>query len=249
MTRWLFGWTVVLALVASGSVHAGDSVTPKGVVEIFTSQGCSSCPAADKTMGQLISHPDIVALAYHVDYWNYRGWTDTMASPEHTARQYGYAHTLGRSGVYTPQAILNGREQAKGNDVNALTTRLETLKGSGKGLDIAVNAAKIGDEIEITVGEGEGRADVVVAYFKHRSDVEIGKGTNKGTKVANWNSVTDVQTVGMWTGKPMRFVLPAKVMDRGGSDGFAVLVQTTGPDGQPSAILGAAMLSKWGHPG
>lgn len=249
MIRWLFGWTVVLAMIASASVHAGERMKPKGVIEIFTSQGCSSCPAADKTMGELVTQPDVVALAYHVDYWNYRGWTDTMASPENTARQYGYAHTLGRSGVYTPQAILNGREQAKGNDVKSLNRRLDDMSGKGKGLAIAVDAAKKGDEIEIMVGEGDGKADVVVVYFKHRSDVEIGKGTNKGTKVANWNSVTDVQTVGMWAGKPMRFVLPAKVMDRGGNDGCAVLLQTTGPDGQPAAIIGATVLSKWKKPG
>lgn len=243
MVRRIVGWTVLLALAATVSAYAGERPEPKGVVELFTSQGCSSCPAADRAMSYLVKQPDVVALAYHVDYWNYRGWTDTMASPENTARQYGYAHTLKRSGVYTPQAILNGREQSKGTDADVLNRRLDDMKSAGKGLVVSVQAEKNGDELAISIGEGRGKADVVVVYFKHRKDVEIGKGTNSGTKVSNWNSVTDVQTVGMWHGQPMRIVLPAKVMDRTGNDGCAILLQTSGPEGQPSAILGATLLT------
>jgi len=104
---------LLASLLAAGGAMAGDVREPKGVVELFTSQGCSSCPPADATLGQLVAQGDVVALSYHVDYWNYLGWADTLSSKENTARQYGYAKTMGRSGVYTPQAVINGRDHDK----------------------------------------------------------------------------------------------------------------------------------------
>lgn len=234
--------SALLVFLSAISVGAEEGSTPKGVIELFMSQGCASCPAADRAMGFLSAQDDVVALAYHVDYWDYRGWADPLGTTENSARQYGYAHTLGRSGVYTPQAILNGRDQVKGNDVVLLNERLDRMRKQGMGLKVPIRADREGDALTITVGPGSGKADIVVVYFRQRQDMEIPKGANKGIMVSNWNSVTDIQTVGMWDGKETRIVLPSKVMGDKKSDGCAILVQATGPDGAPGAILGATVI-------
>lgn len=237
---------LLAGLLFAGAAIAGESRTPKGVVELFTSQGCASCPPADATFGQLVAQGDVVALSYHVDYWNYLGWTDTLASKENTERQYGYAKTMGRSGVYTPQAIINGRAHVKGTDLSAINTKVDTLKGSGQGLVVPVNAAMNGDEIEINIGQGElsvpNEAEVVVAYFTKQQQVEVTKGENSGKSMNYWHSVYDVQSVGMWNGKSMTLKLPGKIMGKSKKDGCAILLQASGPNGEPAAIIGATVL-------
>ncbi len=228
-------------LCASGAM-AGDVREPKGVVELFTSQGCSSCPPADATLGEIVAQGDVVALSYHVDYWNYLGWADTLSSKENTERQYGYAKTMGRSGVYTPQAVINGRDHVKGTDLGAINAKVDGLKQSGKGLVVPVTATMRGDEIEIEIGEGQGEAEVVVAYFSKRQQVEVTKGENSGKSMDYWHSVNDVQSVGMWNGKSMKLTLPGKVMGKSKKDGCAILLQSSGPNGEPAAILGATVL-------
>lgn len=243
MTSLVFARCVLVCLTVAGtSAKAQDAVMPRGVIELFTSQGCSSCPPADEAFEKLVRKGDIVALAYHVDYWNYLGWNDTLATPENTGRQYAYARSLGRSGVYTPQAVLNGRDHLKGTDADEVTRKLDGMRQQGLGLSVAVRAARKKEELTITVGRGQGKADVVIVYFRRKEVVDVLKGENVGKKVAYWNSVTDVQTVGMWEGNELHLMLPAKVMAKDGSDGCAVLLQTSGVEGEPSAILGATMI-------
>lgn len=221
---------------------AQESQPLKGVIELFTSQGCVSCPPADRAFANLVNQPDVVALAYHVDYWNYRGWIDTLGSADNTARQYAYARSFGRSGVYTPQAVLNGLVQMKGTDSTALSGKIDSLKTSGDGLTVKVNADIRGDELAVNIGSGHGQADVIVVYFKQRKDVDVLKGENKGQRITYLNSVTDIQSVGMWRGNEVKISLPAKVLRTDGSDGFAVLLQSSTPAGDPGKILGAAMV-------
>ncbi len=232
------------ALFCAGSALADEFKTPKGVVELFTSQGCSSCPPADATFGQLVAQGDVVALSYHVDYWNYLGWNDTLSSKDNTERQYGYAKTLGRSGVYTPQAIINGRDHVKGTDLAAIDAKVDQLSQAGKGLIVPITANMHGDEIQIQIGEahGLGQAEVVVAYFTKKQKIEVTKGENSGKSMEYWNSVSDVQSVGMWDGKSMTLTLPGKNMGKSKKDGCAILLQTSGPSGEPAAILGATVM-------
>jgi hypothetical protein len=230
-----------LALV--GSPHAQEAAKPKGVVELFTSQGCSSCPPADAALEKLIRQGDVVALAYHVDYWNYLGWADTLSSKDNTARQYAYARSLGRSNVYTPQAVVNGRDHLNGADLDAINGKLDQLKHDGKGLTVPVEAARKGDELEIKIGDGEGKANVVVAYFDKKQLVSVKEGENSGQQIAYVHSVSDVETVGMWDGKSTRLVLPASVIDKAGRGGLAVLLQESTPGGDPAGIIGAAILT------
>ncbi|WP_117194953.1 DUF1223 domain-containing protein [Rhizobium terrae] len=238
-----FRSVIVLAgLLFAGAVSAGEVRAPKGVIELFTSQGCSSCPPADAALGELVAQGDMVVLSYHVDYWNYLGWTDTLSSKENTERQYGYAKTMGRSGVYTPQAIINGREHVKGTDLAIINGKVKMLGENGQGLNVPVTAAMRGDEIEIEIGEGKGQADVVVAYFTKRQQVDVTKGENSGKNMEYWHAVYDVQSVGTWNGQSMKLTLPGKLMGKSKKDGCAILLQTSGSGGEPAAILGATIL-------
>lgn len=235
--------SLALCCTIAFAARADEAIGPKGVVELFTSQGCSSCPPADRALKTLAHKGGIVALSYHVDYWNYRGWADTLASPENTARQYAYARSLGRSGVYTPQAILNGRDHLKGTDAETLDGRLEALRAQGQGMTVPVEASRKGDELAIRIGAGKGRADVVIVYFRQQQTVEVLDGENTGKTIDYVNSVTDVQTVGIWDGGALDLVLPAKMIGTKGTDGFAILLQSSGPEGDPAAILGAAVMT------
>jgi hypothetical protein len=229
-------------LLCSGAAFAGEAKTPKGVVELFTSQGCSSCPPADTALAQLVKQGDMVVLSYHVDYWNYLGWTDTLSSKENTERQYGYAKTMGRSGVYTPQAIINGREHVKGTDLAVINEKVDGLQKSGQGLSVPVTASMRGTDIEIEIAAGQGQADVVVAYFTKYQKVDVTKGENSGKNMDYWHAVYDVQSVGTWNGEKMTLTLPGKVLGKGKKDGCAILLQTSGPAGEPASIIGATVL-------
>ncbi|MCJ9752735.1 thioredoxin family protein [Neorhizobium sp. BETTINA12A] len=233
---------LVAGLFYAGAALAGEVRAPKGVIELFTSQGCSSCPPADAALGELVAQGDMVVLSYHVDYWNYLGWTDTLSSKENTERQYGYAKTFGRTGVYTPQAVINGRDHVKGTDLTVINDKVKVLGQNGKGLDVPVTAAMRGDEIEIEIGGGKGQADVVVAYFTKRQQVDVTKGENSGKNMEYWHAVYDVQSVGTWNGQSMKLTLPGKLMGKSKKDGCAILLQTSGPGGEPAAILGATVL-------
>lgn len=236
-----FGLSVfALSMLASVSVQAQEQV--KGVVELFTSQGCASCPPADEALRKLIQKGDVVGLSYHVDYWNYLGWADSLASKENTERQYGYARALGRNNVYTPQAVVNGRDHVKGADVQAIYGRLDAFTRAGEGLSVPVKASRVADEIAIDIGEGKGKADVVVAYFNREQVVDVQKGENQGKKISYWHSVYDVQTVGMWDGKSMSVKLPASILSKAKNGGCAVLLQTSDSQGNPAAIVGASVL-------
>ncbi|PWE55153.1 hypothetical protein DEM27_17075 [Metarhizobium album] len=238
---------LVLGVTVTVPICAEEAVKPKGVVELFTSQGCSSCPPADAALEKLIRQGDVVAIAYHVDYWNYLGWKDTMSSKENTERQYAYARTLGRANVYTPQVIVNGRAHMKGTDLQAINAKLDSLKSAGDGLSVGVEASLRGDELEINIGPGTGKANVVIAYFDKQQVIKVDKGENTGREITYWHTVTDVQTVGMWEGMPLRIVLPANVIGNDRRDGCAILLQSATGKGDPSAIYGATMLTAPSH--
>ncbi|WHO73800.1 thioredoxin family protein [Rhizobium sp. BT03] len=232
---------LIAGVVLSGPLQAEDG-TPKGVVELFTAQGCSSCPPADAAFRKLVSQGDVIALAYHVDYWNYLGWADTLSSKENTERQYGYARTMGRSNVYTPQAIVNGRGHLAGADLNGINSKIDTYSGEGNGLTVPISASMRGDELEIKIGAGQGKANVVMVYFDKEKTIEVEKGENSGKKLSYLHSVTNVETVGMWDGKATSLTLPASVLQRPQLEGCAILLQSATDNGDPAAILGATVV-------
>ena len=231
------------AYILASSVHAED-IAPKrllGVVELFTSQGCSSCPKADRAIAEIADRDDIVTITYHVDYWNYLGWQDTLSSKANTDRQYAYAKTLGNTNVFTPQIVLNGARDMMAADSSGIRANLDKLAQGGEGATVPVAATLTPDELSITIGDGDGKADVVVAYFRKRTVVDIKSGENQGKQMTYRNSVTKLETVGMWDGKALTIKLPSGMIKHG-QDGCAILLQAHDKDGNPGRIYGAAAL-------
>ena len=169
------------------------------VVELFTSQGCSSCPPADEFMQQLAARRDVIALSLHVDYWDYIGWADIFARPEHTARQRGYAKSGGRRMIYTPQMIINGTDHVVGNRPRDVTELIEKHRSDAD--DIVLNATRDGGFLHITA-----RTDVahdrpmLVQLLRYRPEatVAIERGENAGKLLKYANIVTEMTQLAVW---------------------------------------------------
>lgn len=248
-----FGFPLLALPAALVALTMGPLTAPaaasdfKGVVELFTSQGCSSCPPADAELARLAEKGEVLALSYHVDYWNYKGWVDTLATKASTSRQYGYAETLNRKSVYTPQAIINGLDHANGANPAAIRTLVDKLSATGQGLSVDVDAAYDDAGVTITIGpdrgERSGEASIVAVYFDDANTVEIKRGENAGNTITYRHSVREIETVGMWAGAAQTLRLPASVLSARKGSGCAILLQVVGRDGAPGRILGAAMIS------
>lgn len=239
---------LVLRLAAAAAVvyaapsFAGDISKPRGVVELFTSQGCGSCLPADAMLSELAEKGDVVALSYHVDYWDYLGWKDTLATPENTERQKLYGKAFGKRDVYTPQAVINGRIHVKGGKREAVLGALTELENRGEGLSVDINVTRTGESVTIDVAAAPGEIDahLVLVHFDSMKPVIIERGENKGKTIAYVNPVTSVQTAGMWHGKAARFELPRSEINKNG--GCAILLQQVSEDGLPGPILGATVV-------
>jgi len=233
----------LFAVIFSGAVQAQQRTQkPLGVVELFTSQGCSSCPPADHVFSSIVRNGNAVALAYHVDYWDYLGWKDTLATKENTKRQRDYAQML-ESPVYTPQVVINGRVHLPGWRGEEIEDALKTMDGTPEGLTVDVTVSETADSVIIETGDVPQRtkAHVVLVYFTTRQAVEIKRGENDGKLVEYWNAVTDLQTIGMWHGKATRFELPRSEVEKQ-DGGCAVLLQSVEDGAKPGPVLGAAMI-------
>lgn len=218
---------------------------PLAVVELFTSQGCSSCPPADEYLAELAGRGDIVALSYHIDYWDYLGWRDTLGSPANTERQRAYGRSFGDRSVYTPQAVINGRQHMSGAKRHDIAKSMESLAGAGNGMTVDVSASYSGESILIDLGQGSGyprKAHVVIAYFEPTSRIEISRGENRGRTITYRNSVMSLQTVGIWHGKTTRLEVPLDEIAARGAGGCAILLQKVGKDGLPGPIIGATLV-------
>ncbi len=206
------------ALLSTQPARAADAEHP-AVVELYQSQGCNSCPPAIANLNALASRPDVLALTFAVDYWDSLGWKDTFAKHKFTQRQYDYASSLGHSGVFTPQVIVNGRIDGVGTGAG----EIENLINHGGAAKAAPEANIVNGQL--VIGAGHGGADVWVAFYDPRSlDVAIGRGENAGHTIAHRNVVRDMVLAGHWNGGAQTFDLPAPPagMLR------AVLLQTAG---------------------
>jgi hypothetical protein len=223
---------------------AGDAQRPLGVVELFTSQGCSSCPPADAILADLAQKGDVIALSYHVDYWDYLGWQDTLGSPENTQRQYDYMKSFGTRSVYTPQAVINGQAHVNGAHRSEVSDALNDMKGTGAALKVDVDVSQSAESITIKTSassEPVGEAHVLLVSYDAAQPVEITRGENAGKTVVYWNAVRSIQTAGIWRGKEAQFEMPVSDMAKKGAN-CAVLLQSTGKGGAPGTILGAAVV-------
>jgi hypothetical protein len=202
------------------------------VVELFTSEGCSSCPPAEAYIGELAQRPNVLALAFHVDYWDDLGWRDRFGLPQSVQRQRTYAKTLGLASVYTPQVVLDGRADFVGSDVASVNKRLAENRSG-----VAVAVAVQDGEVVIGLGEQEGvRASEVILIAYQRSAISaIGRGENSGRTLKEFNIVRGIQTLGFWDGRSQQYRASVKSLPSDSTD-VAVLVQ---PRGQ-GPIIGAA---------
>ena len=234
----------VFALAALGATHGYAQSKPVAVVEMFTSQGCSSCPAADKILAKHAKENKVVALSWHVDYWNYLGWKDTFSKAEFTARQQRYAVSFKRRGLYTPQAVVNGRTHAVGSDGKKIRFLMESYAKSGKGLTIPLKAVQKGETIEISADAANSGKDATlwVVYFDREKPVKIERGENRGKTITYHNVVRDFSMLGMTKGGKVSVTLPLDEMKRKGFDACAVLLQETTAQGTPGAIVGATVI-------
>ncbi|WP_245444081.1 thioredoxin family protein [Microvirga sp. KLBC 81] len=215
---------------------------PRAVVELFTSQGCSNCPPADALLVEYSKQPDIVALSFPVNYWDYLGWKDTLAHADFTTRQKDYAHARSDRQIFTPQMIVNGKKSCIGSDQAQIEKAIQmTLKGRST-LPVDVTIAEQNGMVTVSVSEtGETmqrEAQVWVLPVLRSRAVPIERGENKGKTVTYANVVRGLKRIGEWHGGSARFEVPVDTA-RSGGDGYVVLLQTS-HDGRPSVILGAA---------
>ncbi len=245
--RLLIGAPLLAAVAYVLPVFAEDvNKKPDGVVELYTSQGCGSCPPADAVLKQLATEGKIVALSFHVDYWDYRGWTDNLALPENTERQNAYRTALGLNGVYTPQVIINGREHVNGQDGQKIRRRIAEMRNTPTGLTVPVSIEKTApDRLLIDISAGAVTANpvrVLLAYFIRESIIDIPDGENGGRRVSYANSVRAMETVGMWDGTAQKIEIPLSELASKKATGCAVLLQEMLGEGKPGPIIGASIM-------
>jgi hypothetical protein len=233
--------SVVWLAAASGGAGAGEAhLQPKAVVELFTSQGCSSCPPADALFAELADRNDLVTLAYHIDYWDYIGWPDSFGSKENSDRQRAYAERWGSSRVYTPQLVVNGAEDVVGSRRDEVTA---AIAGSSLPLPVSLSVtAKNMLKIRVDPKAGLPDAMIWLVTYRNRANVAIERGENEGETIAYTQIVTGRQLLGMWeaaTGTVLKMPLDEVLVAP--STGVAVLVQEE-QDGLPGQMLGAALL-------
>ncbi len=202
---------------ASAKPAAADPV----VVELFTSQGCSSCPPADALLHELADREDVIALALHVDYWDYIGWKDVFANPAHSDRQRQYAIVAGRRSIYTPQMVVNGETSIVGAKAMKLADAIAIEKS--REAPVALQLARQGDQVRIqaeTAGRAKGYVVHMLRYQPTR-DVKILRGENAGRSMSYANVVEDWRVLAEWSGrKPLDLVAEAR-----GTAPVVVLIQ------------------------
>jgi hypothetical protein len=241
-SRWLVPLIAFGLCFAAPAAGAGEMRTsPKAVLELFTSQGCASCPPADALLARLAERPDLIALAYHVDYWDYIGWPDTFGQEANSVRQRDYAERWGSGRLYTPQLVVNGIKGVVGSRENEVDTALAEAD-----LQLPVSLAIRNDTLVVDVAGRAGLPESVVwlVTYLDRADVAIERGENEGKKVAYTNVVTNRQVIGMWEpGTGAHFKLPLSEVLTGKSNGAVVMVQQE-DGGLPGTILGAAAFQR-----
>ena len=214
------------------AAHAHAQLRP-AVLELFTSEGCSSCPPAEAYVGELARRPNVLALAFHVDYWDDLGWRDRFGLPESVQRQRVYAKALGLASVYTPQAVIDGRADFVGSDFASIDKRLSE-KRSGVAVGVAVRDGEV--QIDLGMQERAAPSDVILIAYLRSAVSNIARGENSGRTLTEFNIVRAIRTLGRWDGRMQQYRAALISLPSDATD-VAVLVQ---PSGQ-GPITGAGM--------
>lgn len=222
---------------ASSAFAADNKAGNKIVVELFTSQGCSSCPPADRLVGELAKRDDVLPLSFHVDYWDYLGWKDPFSSAEYTLRQRDYRGQFGLRYIYTPQIVIGGTKQEVGSHRAKVLRAIEQVRARPM---VAVSVARPDEKtalVTIDAGRTPGRTATVWLFaFDKSHTTEIRRGENGGVTLTNSNVVRAIRPIGKWDGKKTEIEVPIAMLGIDRQDGCAIVVQ----EGGNGAILGAA---------
>ncbi len=217
------------------------------IIELFTSQGCSSCPPADAFLNDLKSSQGVIAMSFNVDYWDYLGWRDTLASPAFSQRQYDYAKTRGDMDVYTPQIVVDGGTHFVGSNRAVVKAAIDRSLGSSRATWIPMSLASDSRAITISVDavpNGMHAPDATVWFMAiaPKIAVRIERGENSGRDIVYHNVVRKLSPAGMWRGEALNVTLPKADLMTDGSKGCVALLQThsVGP------VIGCA---SWGEVG
>ena len=222
------------AQIAAASEDLGSPV----VVELYTSQGCSSCPPADAFLGELAMWPGVIALAFHVDYWDYIGWKDRFANPAYTQRQKSYQRSFASRYVYTPQMVIDGRDHAVGSRRGEVEDKIAEARGHKKAVEVGFDAVD-GGRVTISAGQApQAGADVWLAVYDEEHETEVGRGENSGRTLTDFNVVRELQHLGYWTGDALTIPLALDDAAARGRSGCAVIVQHR----DTKEVLGAGLM-------
>ena len=240
ISRWS-GALGVCAIVAI--VRPAHATEPRAVVELFTSQGCSSCPPADKIIGELAKDPSVIALSMPIDYWDYLGWKDTLADSRFSARQKAYSQMRGDRDVYTPQVVVNGQTHLIGSDRAAIDGAIDNTKKADGVMSVPVTMTLAGKQINVSVAASKGptasHGEVWICSVAKAVPIAIKRGENRGQEITYYNVVRNLLKVGDWNGSSGSWTVPLENISREGIDGAVVFVQDGSRD-RPGPMLGAA---------
>jgi hypothetical protein len=241
---------VSIAVMASTMMSSAIAVAePRGVVELFTSQGCSSCPPADRLAGELAHDPSLVVLSLAIDYWDYLGWKDTLALPGHANRQRAYSKARGDREVYTPQVVVNGVAHTLGSDKSAIENAIAQTRKQEGTLSLPLGMSIGNDNISISIPaanakeaspKGETKGEIWLCPITQDVTVSIGRGENTGHTITYHNVVRRWVKLGDWNGTARNFTVPVHDVTGAGGDAVAVMVQS-GSREAPGNMLGAAL--------
>lgn len=245
----LTAFLTVLALPLSAQEVpvSGDQTKPvRAVIELFTSQGCSSCPPADALLKTLSDDPSIIAVSLPVDYWNYLGWKDTFASPRNTERQRNYARARGDGAIYTPQAVVNGLIPVNGASKDAIENAIDTTLKTAGPTQVAVRFWQERNTLNFALGadapgHAQREATIWLGVVQMSGSVPVKNGENAGKTLTYTNIVRELSPIGIWKGQPLVVQLPRAAMMQADVQKIVVLVQ----EGRSGPIIGATMAGLW----
>jgi hypothetical protein len=221
---WIAAALALLASDAAAPRATAAGPTPPVVVELFTSQGCSSCPPADAFLGELAQRRDVIALAFHVDYWDYIGWKDPFASPDFTKRQRSYAGALGLRTVYTPQMVIDGQADVVGSHRNRVEDLIRKSSYVPK-LALTLQPAASKARLMLPEARFERPATIWLAIYDREERTVVKRGENAGRELSEYNIVRALRNVGSWDGRAQALELDISDATEDGMGG-AILIQS-----------------------
>jgi hypothetical protein len=237
-------WSGALGICAIIAIIRPAHADPRAVVELFTSQGCSSCPPADEFLGELAKDPSVIALSMPIDYWDYLGWKDTLADARFSARQKAYSLMRGDRDVYTPQVVVNGSTHLIGSDRAGIESAIADTKKADGVMSVPVTMTLAGKQINVSVAASNKspaavHGEVWICSISKEVPISIGRGENGGRQVTYHNVVRNLLKVGDWNGSPGSWTVPLENISREGVDAAVVYVQD-GTRDRPGPMRGAA---------